>query len=105
MSKGPAVGSRQTPTKVCAICDDRFFTQVGLDEHLRLNQHNRTTRRWVTGKHSPANLATLQVTGRRVAELNNARRRRCNGCGLVSTPAAVGIHQKVKGHIGLTEIV
>jgi hypothetical protein len=85
-------------TQVCLTCGDSFFTQVGLAEHVRLGQHNQTVRLWVGGV-SPA----LRENGLRVAQLNNSRRRRCDGCGLVSTPAAVGIHQKFTGHTGWAE--
>jgi uncharacterized OB-fold protein len=95
----------ETPSKTCPTCGDMFFTQVGLDEHVRLGTHRpRVTIRWITGKLPPAVFASRQETGRRVAALNNARRRRCDACGHVTTPAALGSHQRFTGHIGWTEI-
>jgi hypothetical protein len=96
-------GSTAVPTKICPTCGDRLWTQVGLDEHIRLGDHNGTTRRWVTGRVSPAGLAALQERGRQIAALNNARRRRCVQCGYVSTPAAMGNHLKLTGHATWTE--
>lgn len=93
----------ETPNKVCPRCSDRFFTQVGLDEHLRTGDHAHTTRRWVTGKLSPTGLAALQERGRTIAAQNNARRRSCDTCGRVTTPAALGIHQRSTGHTGWAE--
>lgn len=103
MSRGPAPGVVYVPTRACPVCGDAFYTRVGLDEHVRLGQHNQTTRRWITGKVSPAGLANLQDWGRQIAALNNSRRRRCNDCGHESTPAGVGLHQMHTGHTGWTE--
>jgi hypothetical protein len=103
MTRGPAIGERSVPTKVCTVCGDAFFTEVGLSEHIRLGNHGRFSRRWVTGAISPAHLASLQECGRRVAQLNNSRRRCCEGCGLTTTAAALGAHQKASGHTGWAE--
>lgn len=94
-----------TPRKPCPTCGERFFTNTGLDEHIRLGQHtNRDLRiRWVTGRFSPAALPILQERGRTIAAQNNARRRSCCGCDLVTTPAALGMHQRASGHTGWTE--
>jgi len=69
--------------KACPVCGWRFFTFDGLDEH---SAECRT-----------------QENGRRIAALNNTRRRRCDQCSLVSTVAGLGIHQKATGHTGWTE--
>jgi hypothetical protein len=89
--------------KICRDCGDAFYTNVGLAEHMRIGAHvPRVTRRWTTGVVSPAGLARLQERGRQIAAENNARRRRCDTCGLVSTSAGIGTHQKFTGHIGWT---
>ncbi|WP_205474446.1 hypothetical protein [Nocardioides sp. SYSU D00038] len=105
MSRGPALKEIDLATKVCPTCGNGFFTQVGLDEHVRVGKHDRLSRRWVTGRVSPAGLLGLQERGRQVAQLNNSRRRRCVNCGVVSTPAGIGAHQKASGHGGWTEVV
>jgi hypothetical protein len=97
------LGDAATPSKVCRLCGDSFWTQVGLDEHVRVGQHNRMRRRWVTGSVSPAALVVLQQRGREIAAENNARRRRCGGCDLTSTPSGLGLHQKATGHTGWAE--
>lgn len=102
--RGPALGAVQVPTRVCPICSDTFFTQVGLDEHVRLGNHGCLSRRWVTGKISPAGLVSLRERGRRVAALNNTRRRRCS-CGHESNAPGVGLHQKATGHTGWSEVL
>lgn len=99
-------GKNALPTHSCSRCTDRFFTRVGLDEHIRLGQHNTQgyTGRWATGCYSPEGLAVQQAKGRKLAAQNNARRVRCDGCGHESTPAGVGIHQHYTGHTGRTEL-
>ncbi len=96
-------GGQDTPQKECRACGDKFWTQVGLDEHVRLGNHGQTTRRWVTGTVSPAGLKSLRKRGLEISAENNARRRRCT-CGLVSTPAGLGLHQKSTGHVGWAEV-
>lgn len=106
--RGPALGSRQIPTKVCPRCDYRFFTQVGLDEHARVvhgvvDAAAMTTTPLPLRVISPAGLLAMQAAGRRIAALNNARRRRC-ACGHESTPAGIGLHQKSTGHAGWKDV-
>lgn len=101
---GPAIGARSIPTKACPVCGDSFFTQIGLDAHVEGGVHSRYTRRWVTGRFSPAGLEVMRAAGRNVAALNNSRRRRCNECPLTTTPAALGAHQKSTGHIGYADV-
>ncbi|MCB0908226.1 MAG: hypothetical protein KDB63_14020 [Nocardioidaceae bacterium] len=77
--------------RACAVCGWRFFTSAALYEHS-------------LGCRPPKRVAPAQrEAGRRVAALNNSRRRRCNDCGYASTPAAVGNHLKHTGHTGWTE--
>lgn len=102
--RGGAWGHNAVPTKVCRTCGDTFWTQVGLDAHVAKGRHDRFTRRWATGTYSPAGLAVAQRTARALAAVTNARRRRCSGCGHVSTPAGIGAHQSASGHIGWTEL-
>ena len=94
------------PRKPCPECGERFFTTVGLDEHIRVGVHGNTNLvvRWSTGRLSPAAAAARQEHGRQIAARNNARRRSCHGCGHVSTPAAIGSHQRASGHTGWTEV-
>jgi hypothetical protein len=92
------------PTRRCTTCGDTFYTQVGLDEHVRLDRHNGQTRRWITGRVSPDGLLRLQERGRQIAAQNNARRRMCKDCDRISTPAAIGLHQKNTGHVGWIEL-
>jgi len=126
--RGPTPGSTQIPTKVCPTCGDTFFTQVGLNEHLRLGEHTRLTVRQTTPrghekaarqprrpKGSPTppkarekasrrfsdeGLERLRQVGNRLASL----RRRCDGCGRVLGCGAMGLHQKASGHTGWTEM-
>lgn len=101
---GVRLGSTaDTPRKKCSACGQHFFTQVGLDEHLRLGDHTGLVRRWTTGgRFSPAGLASMQERGRAIAAANNAQRRRCS-CGRVSTPAGLALHQMSSGHVGWSE--
>jgi hypothetical protein len=46
----------------------------------------------------------MAETGRRVPQLNNARRVRCDECDLTSTPAGLGWRQKSTGHAGRVEL-
>jgi hypothetical protein len=91
--------------KKCPTCEARFFTQVGLDEHVRNGEHSNQnmSRRWREGG-SPAQVAARKQTGLRLALLNNARRRRCDECGMVSTPAALGMHLRATGHARWTDL-
>lgn len=123
------MGRGRTPDKQCPSCPDVFWTQVGLDEHLRIGQHNTNavTIRRIPGSTarpapvkkpqpapapvkkaepelSPTRLAASQAQGYRLAARNNARRFRCDECGHESTPAGVGVHQKFSGHTGRTEL-
>ena len=105
---------------------------MGLDEHVRVGDHSRLAVRWTKPRQpeepdrrptspvpsatptrkpyrlSEAGLRALRIsgakTGKAVAALNNSRRRRCDGCGMVTTPAALGAHQKHSGHTGWTEV-
>lgn len=93
------------PTRRCPRCSDVFYTQVGLDEHMRLGRHRRQAyaRRWING-FSPEGLVAQQERGRQIAAQNNARHRRCEGCGRVSTLAGLALHQKHSGHTGWSEV-
>ena len=95
----------EVPRRACPECGVRFFTAVGLEEHVRAGDHGTTVvRSWVTGGVSPAGLIALQEAGRKVAALNNSRRRSCHGCGHVSTPSGIALHQQGSGHVGWTEV-
>lgn len=99
--------ARNYPDKLCGTCGAVFFTAVGLNEHARLgcgNGHGSpvTVRRlW---RLSAAGREALAERGRQVTALNNSRRVRCAECEKVSTPAAIGVHQKYTGHTGRTEL-
>ena len=99
MSRGaqPDVGHRATPTKICDTCGESFWTQVGLDEHLRRGDHTRLRRRW-GATCSPATIRK-GVDPR----FGNATQRRCCDCGKVSTPAGIALHHKYAGHSGWVE--
>jgi len=86
-----------TPSKVCTTCGETFWTQVGLDEHVRRGDHSGFTRRW--------GVARTPVVVRRGtdARFGNATRRRCCECGRTSTPAGTALHQKATGHTGWVE--
>ncbi len=80
--------------KACRTCGWRFFTWDGLTEH-EADCDSRPP--------SPAQVAAWKEAGQRIAATNNARRRGCADCGLVSSPAGIGIHQKATGHAGWTD--
>lgn len=98
-------GRNSKPKNACPDCSDRFFTQVGLDEHVRLGVHDTQgfAVRRVAQAPAPAP-APAQSWARGMAARNNARRFRCGECPLVSTPSGVAIHQKSTGHVGSTEL-
>lgn len=103
----PRNGNYSQPKKPCAKCGAKFFTNVGLDEHVRLGCSNATgspvtvrRRWWIT----PAGQAILRERGRKVTALNNSRRVRCTECGRVSTPSGIGSHQRATNHVGKAEL-
>lgn len=50
-------------------------------------------------------LAVQQANGRKNGTKVSRMRRRCSGCGRVSTPAGLGKHLKDSGHVGYEEVV
>ncbi len=88
-------GSEQIQTKVCPVCDYRFFTQVGLDEHARACRP--------TTRFSPEGLLALQMSGSRMGKARTSTRRRCLDCGLESHVPGIGKHQEASGHTGWTD--
>lgn len=86
----------QIPRRPCPVCGLRFFTGVGVEEHVRLNHPTHQMEPLPCG-------GSAREHGLRLAARNNAHRRRCSVCGLESTPAALGMHQKASGHIGWAE--
>ncbi len=92
-------------SKACSDCGHRFFTSLALYGHMQ--EHHPPTpppRPERPSNFSPAGLVRQQARGRQIAAENNARRRRCDGCGHISTPAGIGNHQKYTGHEGWTEV-
>ena len=78
--------------RACSVCGWRFFTSAALYDHS------------LTCRPPKRISAALRQAGLRVAALNNSRRRQCNECGLTSTLAALGYHQKHAGHSGYTDV-
>ena len=89
----PNAGREATPQRKCDTCGEPFWTQVGLDEHVRRGDHSTFTRRWTAGR-APV---VRQGVDRR---FGNATQRRCCDCGKVSTPAGIALHHKYGGHTG-----
>jgi hypothetical protein len=56
-------------------------------------------------EHDPVLAEKHRENGRRLQESLNKRRRRCLQCGLVSTPGAIGNHQRHYRHTGLEDVV
>lgn len=50
----------------------------------------------------PEFAARLREANSKVISAVNSRRRSCNECGLTTNPGALGSHQKVSGHRGIT---
>lgn len=90
----PVLRTAGFATKACGFCGWKFFTFTGLYEHT----HNCPPK-----PLSPARQA-LRERGRQIAQLNNARRRRCHGCGYESTAPGIGTHQAYSGHTGWTDL-
>lgn len=109
LQQWPTTGAARNVTdKHCpAGCGARFFTNVGLSEHVRVgcgNGHGSpvTVRR--SWRLTPAGRRALHERGLAVTALNNARRVRCDQCGRETTPPALANHQRATGHTGKTEV-
>ncbi|HET7327655.1 MAG TPA: hypothetical protein VFJ14_10285 [Nocardioidaceae bacterium] len=92
----PDAGREATPQRKCSTCGETFWTQVGLDEHLRRGDHRRVNRRWGAPR-------TPTIRSDVDPRFGNATRRRCCFCGKVSTPAGIALHHKYTGHAGWVE--
>lgn len=90
----PNAGREATPSRACETCGETFWTQVGLDEHVRRGDHTGFTRRWGAAR------TPVEVPPGINPRFGNATRRRCCFCGKVSTPAGTALHQKQTGHAG-----
>ncbi|WP_372734879.1 hypothetical protein [Nocardioides sp.] len=100
---GSGLTSYGIPKRPCPTgCGARFFTRVGVEEHVRLGC---TTGSPVHCRKLPskAQTAARRATGLAVTARTNARRVQC-ACGKVSTPAGIGLHQHYSGHVGRTEL-
>lgn len=73
--------------RACAHCGWRFFTTLGLAEHVRDCAHRQN----------------LRERGLAVVALVNSRRVECAECGHISTPGGLSLHQKYRGHEGRIE--
>lgn len=92
-------GTVAPPTKPCPACGALFYTATGLAEHARLGCQDASgsSPMWVR-RIAPRPVKPVKPRG-----LKANRRRRCNGCGLVTISGALGNHQKATGHTGYTE--
>jgi hypothetical protein len=108
----------EVPRRVCPCCGWRLYTRVGLESHMATEHPGEPVPEEPRPEPKPKPKpkpeerpslseearATLRASGLRLSAQMNARRRRCDTCGMESTAAAMGMHLKASRHCGWSEV-